>query len=469
MKIRISDLWRWNGTIDRGRYALIGIAGFALKHNLDRFVATLVFHRRWELFNYWIPPTRAVRITSLSSGDQTFLASLLLISIPFIWVGVVLTLRRLRDAGLPLALVVVFFLPVVNLVFFALLCVVPSRLPEGFEALDSGGRVRSFLDRAIPEGELQSAALAVFLTLALGAAWTTLGTLGFSRYGWGLFVALPFCLGFASVLLYGYHRPRTYSKSLLVAEISIVLLGAALMALAIEGLICLAMAAPIAMVIAAMGATIGYVIQRRPETMQPAPTMMLVLVLSVPGLMEAEHVAKPEPPVFEVRTSTEIDAPPEEVWRQVVSFAEMPPPDDPLFRLGIAYPTRATIDGRGAGAIRHCVFSTGAFVEPIEVWDEPHQLKFSVISSPPPMQEWTPYAAIHPPHLRGFLVSRQGQFLLMPVAGGRTRLEGTTWYQHNMWPAGYWRLWSDVIIHHIHQRVLRHIKRQAEQCESPDG
>ena len=464
MKISVSDLWRWDGAIGRGPYALIGVIAFAIKHNLDRFVATLVFHRRWELFNYWIPPMRAVHITSLSSVDQTFLATLLAIAIPFIWTGVVLTLRRLRDAGLPLALVVVFFLPVVNLVFFALLCIAPSRLPEGFEALASGGRVRSFLDRAIPEGELQSAALAVLLTLALGAAWTALGTLGFSQYGWGLFVALPFCLGFVAVLFYGYHHPRSYGKCVLVAEISIVLLGAALMALAIEGLICVVMAAPIAMLIAAMGASIGYVIQRRPQTMQPAPTMMLLAVLLVPGLMEAERAAGPEPPLFAVRTSIEIDAPPEQVWRHVVSFAEMPPPEDPLFRLGIAYPTRATIEGRGPGAVRHCVFSTGAFVEPIEVWDEPRRLKFSVTSNPPPLQEWTPYREIHPPHLKGFLVSRQGQFLLTPLAGGRTRLEGTTWYEHNMWPAGYWRLWSDTIIHHIHLRVLRYIKRQAEHA-----
>jgi hypothetical protein len=463
MKLRLSDFWRWEGTIDRGPYAVIGVIGFTIKHNLDRFVAMLVFSRPWGLFNYWIPPTRAVRITSLPRADQVFLATMLAMALPFIWVGVVLTLRRLRAAGLPVWLVAFFFLPVVNLIFFALLSVLPSRLPGGFEALLSGGRVRAFLDRAIPEGQLESAALAVLLTVAFGAAATALGTLELAHYGWSLFVALPFCLGLGAVLLYGYHRPRSYGRCLIVSIISVLLLGLALLAVAVEGVICLAMAAPIALAIAAMGATIGYVIQRRPETMQPAPTMMLVLILAVPGLMEAEHAASPQPPLFAVRTAIEINAPPESVWHQVVSFAEIPPPEDPLFRLGIAYPTRATIDGRGVGAVRHCVFSTGVFVEPIEVWDEPRRLKFWVAANPAPMQEWTPYAEIHPPHLKGFLISRQGQFLLTPLAGGRTLLEGTTWYEHNMWPALYWQLWSDTVIHHIHLRVLRHIKRQAER------
>jgi hypothetical protein len=107
------------------------------------------------------------------------------------------------------------------------------------------------------------------------------------------------------------------------------------------------------------------------------------------------------------------------------------------------------------------------FVEPIEVWDEPRLLKFSVTANPAPMQEWTPYREIHPPHLTGFLVSKQGQFRLTPLAGGRTKLEGTTWYQHGLWPANYWQLWSDHIIHTIHLRVLRHVKQLSEVDAKP--
>jgi hypothetical protein len=52
----------------------------------------------------------------------------------------------------------------------------------------------------------------------------------------------------------------------------------------------------------------------------------------------------------------------------VIEFSKLPPPQEAIFKLGIAYPMRAQIAGHGPGAIRHCVFSTGAFVEPIEVW-----------------------------------------------------------------------------------------------------
>jgi hypothetical protein len=203
------------------------------------------------------------------------------------------------------------------------------------------------------------------------------------------------------------------------------------------------------------------VVQRR-RWIQSGTPAFLALLIFVPGVQWVEHVAAPAPPIYEVRTAIDVQAPPERVWQQVVSFSEIPPPTEWMFRAGIAYPIRAGIQGSGPGAERHCVFSTGAFVEPIEVWDEPRLLKFSVTANPAPMEEWTPYSHIEPPHLHGFLVSNGGQFLLTPLPNGGTRLEGTTWYHHGLWPAAYWRLWSDAIIHKIHLRVLRHIRDEVE-------
>jgi hypothetical protein len=150
------------------------------------------------------------------------------------------------------------------------------------------------------------------------------------------------------------------------------------------------------------------------------------------------------------------------VWEKVIAFSEIPSEREFLFHTGIAYPLRATILGYGPGAIRRCEFSTGAFVEPIEVWDAPKLLQFSVAENPAPLEEMTPYHHIEPPHLKGYFVSKKGQFELTRLEGNRTRLTGTTWYTDKIWPAGYWQVWSDYIVHHIHLRVLRHIQEEAE-------
>ena len=116
--------------------------------------------------------------------------------------------------------------------------------------------------------------------------------------------------------------------------------------------------------------------------------------------------------------------------------------------------------------MRRCIFSTGPFEEPITVWDEPHLLKFDEERNPEPLNELTPYGHIDPPHLHGYFISHGGQFLLTELPGGKTRLEGTTWYHHSMWPATYWHWWSDYVIHRIHMRVLNHIRARAEAFQA---
>jgi hypothetical protein len=185
-----------------------------------------------------------------------------------------------------------------------------------------------------------------------------------------------------------------------------------------------------------------------------AANLCCSVIVLLPLIMGLEHAVPPSLPLLEVKSSVIINAPPEKVWRNVISFAKLPPPSETIFKLGIAYPVRAEIKGTGVGAVRHCEFSTGPFVEPIEVWDEPRLLKFSVTENPEPMQEWTPYRHIHPPHLDGYLESCGGQFRLVPLSDERTLLEGTTWYYHHLWPADYWQLWSDHIIHTIHVKEL---------------
>lgn len=96
------------------------------------------------------------------------------------------------------------------------------------------------------------------------------------------------------------------------------------------------------------------------------------------------------------------------------------------------------------------------------MWDAPRRLAFTVARQPAPMRELSPWGEVHPPHLDGFLRVHRGEFRLRALPGGRTLLEGTTWYENRMWPAGSWRAWSDGLIHAIHRRVLRHVAARAE-------
>jgi uncharacterized membrane protein YhaH (DUF805 family) len=461
MANRFVDLWRWQGTIDRKTYAIAGCSAFVLKYFLDKIVAGAVFERPWFLWSYWEPLGPDARVNAIHPDARAFAATLLVLALPFIWLGVTLTVQRLRDAGQPLWLVALFFVPVINLLFFLLLCTMGSRSVTAHPEAAPWPETRR-LDRWIPRGAMGAAAAAIGMTIAIGSIFAVLGTEVLRSYGWGLFVALPFCLGLFSVLVYSYHEPRTYSSCIAVSLMPIALLGGALILVAIEGLICILMAAPFALALAALGGMLGYAIQAGYWLNKGTPAMLSIVLLFTPAFQGAERLVNLQAETFEVRTAIEVNAPPEKVWNQVVAFAEIPPPKELLFRAGIAYPIRAEISGHGVGAVRHCIFSTGPFAEPIEVWDEPRLLKFGVTANPAPLNELSPYGNIQPAHLHGYFVSKQGQFLLTALPGGRTRLEGATWYQHTMWPAAYWHLWSDYIIHKIHLRVLKHIQAQVE-------
>ncbi len=308
---------------------------------------------------------------------------------------------------------------------------------------------------------LQAVSITVLTLVLLDAVllflvW--LSTFVLETYSWGLFVLLPFVFGLATAWVANLLRPRDAGECTFLAFIALVIAAFVALVIGFEGVICLVMASPLIIFLTLAGCWVGVLLLPR-EHLQKVLPVMLVLT---PLLMGFEAAIEPEPPLYAVKTAVEIDAPPEVVWHHVVSFSEIMEPEDWIFKTGLAYPITARIEGSGVGAIRYCVFSSGAFVEPIEVWDAPRLLRFTVTENPPPMQEWNPFHDTHPPHLDGFLTSRRGQFLLEPLPGGGTRLEGTTWYQHGLWPATYWRWWSDAIIHRIHERVLNHVASLAE-------
>jgi uncharacterized membrane protein YhaH (DUF805 family) len=463
MTMRFAEMWRWEGTVGRGAYATVGVSALGVKYLLDRWIAAAFFHRDWLPWNYLFPlGSHAQWSAAWTASDPVFAATLLAVALPFIWLGVTLTVQRLRDAGQPVWLVVLFFVPVVNLLFLLLLCAIGTH-PRADSKQAAPWPETKPLNSFIPRSKFGAGAFAILVTALVGLVFTLFSTQALRMYGMGLFVAAPFCLGMFAVLVYSYHEPRSFVSCLAVSLTPLAILGVVLLVVAIEGLICILMAAPFAVGLAALGGTLGYSIQAGYWRAKEAPAMLSIVLLFTPSFIGVERLANAQPETFVVKSAIEVNAPPEAVWKEVVAFAEIPPPKELIFRAGIAYPIRAEISGHGAGAVRHCVFSTGAFVEPIEIWDEPRLLRFGVTENPAPMREITPYASVEPPHLHGYFVSHQGQFLLTQLPGGRTRLEGTTWYSHTIWPETYWHLWSDYIIHRIHVRVLEHIRAEAEK------
>lgn len=291
----------------------------------------------------------------------------------------------------------------------------------------------------------------------LGASVFVAAVFVVPSYGALLFLGAPFAMGLVTSACLDWKAPRPSQDH--GNAVGAMLLGACslLLALRLEGLICIVLALIPAAPLALLGSALGRVIA---GSRHRSKWGLVSLVLLLPVLAAAEPVLRGDP-LLRVDSVIEIDAPPDLVWPHVISFPELPPPTRWMFALGIAYPVRARIEGAGVGAVRYCEFSTGPFVEPITVWDPPRRLAFEVVESPAPMVETSPWGDIHPPHLDGSFASRRGEFRLVPLESGtRTRVEATTWYQLEMGPRWYWGSWTELFVGAIHDRVLEHIRAQ---------
>jgi uncharacterized membrane protein YhaH (DUF805 family) len=441
-------LWfTFEDRVGRREYITSGLALAAIKYVGDVSMVWLGIGRFWTPIDY-LRPVQTLVTRQLLMAPDWLVPAMTLWMLPFLWIGISLSMRRALDAGWSAWSALLFFVPGVNYAFMLGMSLFPTSVNPYHEP----EQPRPY------ERRLPRALLSMAVGTAVGLGMLFLSIWGFRRYGAALFFGTPFVVGALTAFLFN----RVYAASLRetqgVVAMTLAIIGGIAMVAAAEGGVCIAMAAPLAIGIGAMGAVLGRWIAMRASSSMQGAAMALIILPSAAVLERDPEV----PALREVRSSIVIDTPADVVWRSVIAFSPLPEPNEFVFRLGIAYPKAAEIRGTGVGAVRHCVFSTGPFVEPITVWEPGRRLGFDVAQQPPPMQEWSPYADLAPPHLDGYFKARRGEFRLISLAGGRTRLEGSTWYEMRLRPEGYWDLFADALIHRIHLRVLRHIKGIAE-------
>ncbi|MBM75432.1 MAG: hypothetical protein CMK59_08515 [Proteobacteria bacterium] len=438
-------LFEIQGQVSRRAYFIVGFVLMLFKYGID--AGFLYFNTR-KIISPWFYLTPIVSVKQdFLNINEGGLIGLLLVTLMFVWIGVSMTVRRLRDMGHSTHWALFFFVPFLNYLAMLVFAMIPSE-----QAVEPKSEASDQED-SFP---IVSVLLGVFSGAILAVVVTFFCVYVFKSYGFTLFIGTPFVMGFVSSAFLNKKHFHSLTRTLMVSVVTCVTGGGLLLLFAVEGVLCLAMLAPFALILSLMGAVLarGFLQNSMPPAAILALVCMPLLAISEPRF---------EPDLREVATTIEINAPPEHVWEHVVSFSELPQPSRWFFNLGVAYPIRARIEGSGVGAVRYCEFSTGPFVEPITHWEEAKRLAFSVRSQPPTMQEWSPYQKVEAPHLTESLVSRRGEFRLVRLNNGGTRLEGSTWYTLDMAPSFYWTLWSDWLISSIHTRVLQHIKSEAEQ------
>jgi hypothetical protein len=433
--------------LTRAAYLAAGLTLAAVKYAGDVTLVYMATSRLWSplAYLYSLPYLLSPQF---SETPRWLLPTMALWALPFIAVGVVLTMRRAVDAGRTPWLALWFFVPYANYVVMTVLCLWPSATRQPRQGAPQGS-----------DSMLRASARALSAGLSVGLAMVGLAVFVTREYSAPLFLGTPYVMGAVTAFVLHQRRDASMWETARLNAVMFVLTGALLVGIAIEGAICVLMGLPLAIVIGWLGALLGRSLVTNGVPRSPG----ILALIALPAALIADSPDRVARAIHEVRSSIEISASRDRVWASVVAFSPIPPPTDFLFRSGIAYPESARIDGEGVGAVRYCIFSTGAFVEPITRWEPGRRLSFDVAESPAPLRELSPYPNLAPPHLDGYLRTLGGEFRLVPTPEGHTRLEGSTWYQIDMAPEGYWQLWADALIHRIHLRVLAHVKAEAER------
>ncbi|HEY3391233.1 MAG TPA: SRPBCC family protein [Lacipirellulaceae bacterium] len=443
--------------VGRWEYAITGFGLMALKYVAEFLVVGQLTGLLYTPLDF-INPLMSAREKLAAGAPDWFGMAWVVWSLPFLWIAAGMSVRRALDAGISPWHGLWVLVPFANLIAMPLL----ACLPPAQEAVANWDEERKRLEPRRP-ADVAATVKAAIGGIAIGALYASVVIQStvylFDDYGAALFFGTPFVSGIASGYLLNLRSSRSYLASIGVAAAALFFGGVALLLFAFEGLICIAMAVPIVLPFGIAGAPIGKFLADR-RRRQHGGLVGALLFIPLFAVLETRL---PHTSEFVVVSSIDVAAAPETVWRHVIGFSKITESPEWFFRMGISCPREARIHGTGVGATRECIFTTGTFVEPITAWDAPRRLAFDVREQPVPMFELTPYRHIHPPHLDTAFRSTRGEFELVELPDGDTRLVGRTWYTLDIRPHAYWTVWSDWLVQRIHQRVLRHVKRLAEE------
>ncbi len=338
---------RWFGLsapVDRRFYLLSGLGLMALRCIGDAVIlfavgGTKIFNVMTPLM--YIAPTFGMRGALLqeiieAQTPATVGAILMAVwALPFLWIGVSMSFRRSQDAGFTPWFGLSFFLPVLNLLVIATLCALPSRpLRAPLASKEEGAK-----------SLLKSATVAIGYAAGFGVLVTLFSVFLLGDYGAALFVATPTVIG--TIGGWRVNRPayRGVGAAVTVGLVSCVLCGGLLIVFALEGVVCLAMVAPLALGLTLVGSLFGALFARGASSGGGVTAM--AIVLPIVGTTDAAF--EPEPRVFEMTSEIVVDVSPEKVWPNVIGFSELPPPSDWLLKRELHARFALALRVRGSG------------------------------------------------------------------------------------------------------------------------
>ena len=230
-----------DGPVDRRIYVVVGATLMTARYLVDAlFIYTTAGVVRTP--SDYLAPLASLTLPSPGAMPRPAAALLLLWTLPFVWIGVAMSARRARDAGLPPWLAVAFFLPGLNYILILTLAVLPSVPPAVRQSIAAVEAAPAPFDRQELAAVLGGAGCAIGMVLV--------GVYALKVYGLTLFLGAPFALGLVTGWVANRDRARGRGRNAALPTLAVLLAAVALIGFALEGVVCLILSIPLALPLA---------------------------------------------------------------------------------------------------------------------------------------------------------------------------------------------------------------------------
>jgi hypothetical protein len=309
-----------------------------------------------------------------------------------------------------------------------------------------------------------------FAAAVLGAAaYGLIGRLAFSEQ---LPIAVPMTFTFIFLLpmAVGYLAAGAGEPGEWRAREAVLLpLAAAMMvlitvlAIGVEGLICVVMMTPVFLVMALLGGALAWTVRYvRNRRLRSTALLTVLLLPYLAGPLEQRIPQVRSHRVVENRIRIRADE--AAVWGQIIRVPAIRPEEyrtSFIHRIGFPRPIEATLSHEGVGGVRQASFERGVlFRETVTEWLPRRRLSFTIAVDSIPTRTLDQHVTVGGEYFDVL----DGTYEIVPVAPGQVELR--LWSTHRLSTHfnPYSALWTDFVMRQIQGNILEVVRARAEKA-----
>ena len=267
-------------------------------------------------------------------------------------------------------------------------------------------------------------------------------------------------LGMGWLTIRSLNEPQiTRTRAFFLPFIPVILGCVVISLLKIEGMICVVMYLPLAVLLAGVGGLVA-----RAVVVKNKNAILAILLLPFASHWTESHVTFPSQTHF-VKNSIEIKGSSLRTWNEIKSVRTITTnelPDSWVHRIGFPRPLDAKISFEGQGGVRLARFERGlVFKETVDEWKPEQLLSFRIYVDPKdiPPEALDEHVTIGGP----FFDVLRGTYQIEEHSDGTVTLNLESQFRLSTHFNFYAGIWTDLVMHQIQSDILKVIKLRAEK------